>query len=145
MRDREPLAKRGEQHGIFQSSHGAGAGADKAVARGDTCHQRRRTLEAAAQDNSEGAIACPFGQRIQRRQHGIRAVPAGAEAARQGPMRLGEVERVRISEKIEYERAQAGPARGLGERAPGLGRDQDRIALPHGDGGRQPAISTASL
>lgn len=129
VRDREARAERGEAEGVLQRRDRLGGGAEKAVTGTDLGDQVRRALEAAAEDDSEFGPTCLLRQRCERRQHTGPVAAAGAEAAGQRAVRLGQRQRVLVAEQVEHERPQARPARGLRQRPAGLRGDQDRTAL----------------
>ncbi len=155
MRDREALAERGQAERVLERGHRLGARAEQAVAGGDRGDEVRRALEAAAEDDAEGATG-PLRQFREPPQHAGPVADAGTEAAGQRAVRLGQSQGVFVAEQVEHERPQPRPPRGLGQRPTGQGGDQDRAALAMTQGTQwrarrrtqrrpQPAISTASL
>ncbi len=143
MRDREALAQGCEARRVLQRGHSSGRRAEQREAGGDLRHQVRRTLKTAAEHHAERAASGFRCEGFQPGNHRCPVPPALAEAAGQRAAGFGQRQRVLISEKIEHERPQARPARGLGQGPAGLGGDQERAALRDARRG-QPAISTAS-
>ena len=151
VRDGEALAQGGEAERILQRGDRLRARAEQAVAGGDLGDEIRRTLEAAAEDDSEGAPRL-VRQGVEPRQHAGPVAGAGAEAAGQRTVTLGQRQGVLVAEQVEHERPQTRPAGGLRQRPSGLRGDQDRAALAatrrrarqQARCRAQPAISTAS-
>ncbi|GJD69669.1 hypothetical protein MMMDOFMJ_2606 [Methylobacterium gnaphalii] len=143
MRDRKTLAEGREQERVLERGHRAGAGADEPMARGDTSHQLGRILEAAAEEHAEHAITGHLGQCCEPSQDRLGSAPSHAETSGQRAMGRGELQRVLVTEQVEHIGPQPGAPGRLGQRPPGLGGDQNRIA--HGTRTSQPATSTASL
>lgn len=144
MRDREALAQSSEARRVLQRGDRGGRGAEQREAPSDLRHQVRRALEPAAEHHAERGASGLRGKSCQFRKHRDPVPPPRPKAARQRAMRLGDGQRVLIAKKIEHERPQARPPRGLGQRPAGLGGDQERAALADARAG-QPAISTASV
>ncbi len=103
-----------------------------------------RGLEATAQHEADRSPTGTNGQVVERVDDGAHIAPPASEAAFQPTIAFGASQRILVAEQIEHERPQAGPARGLCQSAPGLRRDQNRIAA-HRAFEAQPATSTATL
>lgn len=102
--------------------------------------QAGRTLEAAAEDDSDDGRRAQTGERVEVGEALRSAKPPIAEPPPRRPVMGGEGEGVGIAEQVEDERDEAGASRRLRQGAPRLRRDEDGAMIA-----AQPATSTARV
>jgi hypothetical protein len=133
MRHAEARTERGEVRRILQRRDGLGRGPDESVPLGEARDEPWRIFETAAEDeadNRAGSIG-QFVEGVQRRVVG----EGGTEPSGQRSVGSGQCPSVGIAEQVGHVGPEAGAPGRLGQGAPGLGGDQDRVRHPDAGSG----------
>ena len=131
LRDGESRAARrgrAKANGSFRARTERGVAPSSLWAPAQFLHQVRGGLEAAAENQSDRWLVRLGGQGIEPGQNALPRQPF-AETALGGAIAFGEGAGVGIAEEVEDIGAQARPARGLRQGAPGLGGDEKCVTL----------------